>query len=80
MISISDRFKYKGKRYIVVEVNDLPGSRGVLCKDIELGINFIFINNELPKHLKMLEIHRLIKFKKLRPISGGERNTRYCYR
>ena len=63
---ISKIFKYKGRKYIVSEVDFKGKTKSVRIK--QHGFNGLFINKNLREEDKQREIHRLITMRGLRAV------------
>lgn len=63
---INKIFKYKGKKYIVSEVDFKGKTKSVRIK--RHGFNGLFINKNLGEADKQRELHRLITMKGLRAV------------
>lgn len=59
------KIKYKGKKYIIIEM-EFEKCSGVRKENKKKGsVCFIFINSKLRKHDKSREIHRLLTMRGL---------------
>lgn len=65
----SEVFKYRGKKYQIGEVERFPYKAGVIYTNLIDGISLIMIKKGIPEHKKRAIVHRLLKFKKLKPLN-----------